>query len=66
VINALITLGIPSDNILVLTGDINSTQLKAIILKTYLSKTHGIDTLLKDASADHSRSASMILKAAMK
>jgi len=62
--NACVSLGIPADSITILPGDARSTQQEAVIVKEYLSKTPGIDTLLIVSSSDHTRRASIIFRKA--
>lgn len=62
--NALQALGIPSDSIVILPGDAASTRMEAEIVRSYLQTQTGIDTLLIVSSADHTRRASKIFKAA--
>jgi uncharacterized SAM-binding protein YcdF (DUF218 family) len=62
--NALITLGIPADSILILPGDAASTRMEAEILRDYLYTQPGIDTLLLVTSTEHTRRAFKIFKAA--
>ena len=62
--NSLISLGIPADSISLLPGGATSTQMEAEIVRDYLHKQTGMDTLLLVSSASHTRRASMIFKAA--
>jgi uncharacterized SAM-binding protein YcdF (DUF218 family) len=62
--NALISLGIPSDSILILPGDADSTREEAEIVRSYLRTQTGMDTLLLVTAADHTRRAFKIFKAA--
>ena len=62
--SALIALGIPADSIVVLPGDAASTKMEAEILRDYLLTQTGIDTLLLVSSAEHTRRAFKIFKAA--
>ena len=64
--NALISLGIPSDSILILPGDAGSTRMEAEIVRSYLRTQIGMDTLLLVTSSDHTRRAYKIFKAAFK
>jgi len=64
--NALISLGIPADNIEILPGDANSTRMEAEIVRSYLRTRSGLDKLLLVTSADHTRRANKIFKAAFK
>jgi uncharacterized SAM-binding protein YcdF (DUF218 family) len=62
VYNAIVAMGIPSDNIIILPGDATSTQMEAIIIREYLANKPGIDTLILVSSSFHTRRASMIFK----
>ncbi len=67
----LISLGIPTDSIVIIPGGAISTQMEATLLRDYLasltaSNQAGIDTLLLVSSASHMRRASMIFSAAVK
>ena len=64
--DALITLGIPADNIVILSGNATSTQMEAIRIRTYLTDNPDIDSLILVSSAPHTRRASMIFKYAFK
>jgi uncharacterized SAM-binding protein YcdF (DUF218 family) len=64
--NSLLTLGVPSDSILILPGNATSTQMEAMIIRKYLVDKYGIDTLLLVTSAHHTRRASMIFKFAFR
>jgi len=64
--DALITLGIPSDNVNMLPGDATSTLMEALIVRDYLNNNPGIDTLLIISSAPHTRRASIIFKTVIK
>jgi uncharacterized SAM-binding protein YcdF (DUF218 family) len=64
--NALISLGIPSDSILILPGDAASTRMEAEIVRSYLRTQTGMETLLLVTSADHTRRAYKIFNAAFK
>jgi uncharacterized SAM-binding protein YcdF (DUF218 family) len=66
VYNALVTLGIPADSILILPGNASSTQMEAIIIRDYLKSNPEIDTVLLVSSSDHLRRATMIFKSALK
>ena len=61
---ALIALGIPADSIVILPGDAASTRMEAEIIRDYLRTQTDIDTLLLVSSADHTRRAFKIFKAA--
>ena len=62
--NAMITLGIPADSITIFPGDAASTRMEAEIVRSYLHTQTGIDTLLIVSSAEHTRRAYKIFKAA--
>ena len=62
--DAMQSLGIPSDSILILPGDAASTRMEAEIVRSYLQTQTGIDTLLIVTSAGHTRRAFKIFKAA--
>ena len=62
--NAAVSLGIPADSIIILPGFARSTQEEAIIIREYLAKANGIDTLLLISSAPHTRRASLIFRKA--
>ena len=64
--NALITLGVPADSIVILPGDASSTRMEAVITRDYLVARTGIDTLLLVSSAEHTRRAFKIFEAALK
>lgn len=64
--NAMITLGIPADNIRILPGDAASTRMEAEIVRSYLHSQTGMDTLLIVTSAEHTRRAYKIFTAAFK
>lgn len=64
--NALVTLGIPADSIIIIPGDAISTQMEAEIIRDYLQIRPEIDTILLVSSASHTRRASMIFKTAFK
>ena len=65
--NALITLGLLSDSILILPGyDTRSTLTEAKTIRDYLLNNPGIDTLLIVSSAQHTRRASMPFKSAFR
>ncbi len=64
--SALTALGIPADSILILPGDARSTQTEAIIVRNYLKKKPGIDTLTLITSTDHSRRAYIIFSKAFR
>ena len=62
--DALITLGIPADSIVILPGDATSTRMEAEIIRDYLRTQTGMDTLLIVTSAEHTRRAFKLFKAA--
>jgi uncharacterized SAM-binding protein YcdF (DUF218 family) len=66
VLNALVTLKILADSIIILSGDATSTQMEAMIIGLYLADNQGNDTLLLVTSATHTRRASMIFKTAFR
>jgi uncharacterized SAM-binding protein YcdF (DUF218 family) len=63
---ALITLGIPADSIVILTGDATSTRMEAEIIRDYVANQPDIDTILLVSSSSHTRRASMLFEAAFK
>jgi len=64
--DAIVALGIQPDNISILPGDANSTQMEAIIIRDYLKDKPGVDTLILISSAAHTRRASMIFESAFR
>lgn len=66
VVDAIVTLGIPSDSITIVPGDASSTQMEAMIIREYLANKPGMDTLLLVSSSDHTRRASMIFISAFR
>jgi uncharacterized SAM-binding protein YcdF (DUF218 family) len=66
VFNALVSLGIAADRIIILPGDANSTQMEAMIIREYLTKKSSIDTLILVSSSFHTRRASMIFRSAFR
>ena len=66
VYGALVTLGVPSDSIIILAGSASSTQMEAIVIRDYLKNRPEINTILLVSSANHLRRASMIFKSALK
>jgi uncharacterized SAM-binding protein YcdF (DUF218 family) len=64
--DAAVALGIPPDSIIILPGDVTSTQMEAMIIRDYLVNKPSIDTLLLVSSAPHTRRASMIFKSAFR
>ena len=65
-VRALITLGLPTDNITLLPGDARSTLDEAVIIRNYLSGKPDIDTIILVSSPSHMRRASMIFNAAFR
>jgi len=64
--DSFLTLGIPSDKIIILPGDAVSTQMEAVIVRDYCTSRSDIDTLLLVSSAHHTRRASMKFKSAFR
>jgi uncharacterized SAM-binding protein YcdF (DUF218 family) len=64
--DAIVSLGITADNIIILPGDATSTQMEAIIIRNYLTNESCIDTILLVSSAPHTLRASMIFKSAFR
>ena len=64
--DAVMTLGIPSDSIIILPGDATSTQMEAMIMRKHIINSPGIDTLIIVSSAPHTRRASIIFEAAFR
>jgi uncharacterized SAM-binding protein YcdF (DUF218 family) len=64
--NALISLGVPPDKIIILQGDATSTKMEAMIVLEYLKSNNSIHTVTLVTSPDHTRRASMIFGAAYK
>jgi uncharacterized SAM-binding protein YcdF (DUF218 family) len=64
--DAIITLGIPADSIIILPGDAASTQMEATIIREYLIEKPELDTLLIVSSVEHMRRAFMIFKTAFR
>ena len=62
--NALVSLGIPSDNIDILPGDANSTRMEAELVRDYLRTQTDIDTLLLVTSSSHTRRSFNLFNAA--
>ncbi len=63
--NALLSLNIPADSIIVLQGGALSTSSEALIIRDYIKDHPQMDTLLLVTSADHARRASMIFDIVM-
>jgi uncharacterized SAM-binding protein YcdF (DUF218 family) len=66
VFNALISLGIPEENINVLKGGAKSTMEEASIIRDYIGTVPGVDTLILVSSNEHMRRASMIFEKTLK
>ena len=64
--NLAISLGVPPDSIKILPGGATSTQMEAIIIRSYLANHPGIDTILLVSSAEHTLRASIIFKSAFR
>ena len=62
--NALVTLGIPADSIVILPGDATSTRMEAEIVRDYLQTQAGIETMLLVTSSAHTRRGFNLFKAA--
>lgn len=62
--DALVTLGIPADSIIILPGDATSTLMEARIIREYITNNPGLDSLLLISSSSHMRRASIIFNAA--
>ena len=62
--NALISLGIPADSIVILPGDATSTRMEAQVIRDYLRTQTGIETVLLVSSSEHTRRAFKIFEAA--
>jgi uncharacterized SAM-binding protein YcdF (DUF218 family) len=60
--NATVALGIPSENIIVLPGEAQSTKQEAMIIRQYLTSKPEIDTLILVSSSPHLRRASMVFE----
>ena len=67
VINALVYLGVPRENIFLLPGEAKSTQMEAEAVRDYLKSTQtGIESLILVSSSHHMRRGTMIFEAALK
>jgi len=64
--NLAISLGIPPDSIKILPGGATSTQMEAVIIRSYLAYHPSIDTILLVSSAEHTLRASIIFKSAFR
>lgn len=64
--DALVSLGIPSEDILILPGDANSTQMEAEHVRDHLKTQTGVKSVLLVTSSSHTRRAYKIFKAAFK
>ena len=62
--NALISLGIPADSIVILPGGANSTRMEAEVVRDYLANRAGINSLLLVTSSQHTRRAFKLFRAA--
>ena len=65
--NALVSVGIPADSIILLQGhETRSTLTEALTIREYLLNKPEIDTILLVSSAQHTQRASMIFKSAFR
>ncbi len=62
--DALVTMGVPGENITILPGDARSTLTEAMVVRDYLSTRPDLDTLILVSSPPHMRRASMIFRKA--
>lgn len=62
--NALVSIGIPSDSIIILSGGARSTIMEAIISRDYIMSEPSIERLILVSSSDHTRRAKMIFQSA--
>ena len=62
--DALITLGVPADSILILPGNASSTRMEAETIRDHLRTQTGIGSVLLVTSSSHTRRAHMIFRAA--
>ena len=62
--NALISLGIPADSIVILPGGATSTRMEAEVVRDYLANRAGINSLLLVTSSQHTRRAFKLFRAA--
>jgi len=65
-VRALITMGVSTDHITLLSGDARSTLNEAVIIGNYLAGKPDIDTIILVSSPAHMRRASMIFKAVLR
>jgi uncharacterized SAM-binding protein YcdF (DUF218 family) len=65
-LNAAVKLGIPADSIDLLPGDAQSTRSELVVVRDYLTRHPGIDTLIIVSSASHTRRASIIFSSAFR
>jgi uncharacterized SAM-binding protein YcdF (DUF218 family) len=63
--NALVSMGVPSENIVILPGDATSSLEEARIIRDYLNTVPGIESVLLVTSTSHTRRAGMIFRAAL-
>ena len=64
--NMAISLGVPSDSIKILPGGARSTEMEAIIIRSYLAYHPSVDTILLVSSAEHTLRASIIFNYAFR
>jgi uncharacterized SAM-binding protein YcdF (DUF218 family) len=64
--SSLITLNIPADSIIMLTGEARSTFTEARVVRDYLLQHPTIESLIIVSSPSHMRRASMIFRSALK
>jgi uncharacterized SAM-binding protein YcdF (DUF218 family) len=62
IVEALLLLGIPGKDIVIIAGDADSTQDEARIIRDFVTDRPNIDTLLLVTSPYHTRRASIIFK----
>jgi len=62
--NALVSLGIPADSIVILPGDATSTRMEAGIVRDYLDTRTGIHSILLVTASLHTRRAFKLFRAA--
>jgi len=65
-LNAMISLGIPADSIIILGKGASSTQMEASVIRDYVIQTPRTDTLILVTSSFHTRRASMIFNSAFR
>jgi len=63
VCNALISLGIPTDSIVLLPGNASSTRMEVEIISNHLMSQPGIESILVVSSAGHTRRAFKLFRA---